>query len=414
MSENVQESTAWGRVVFVPVPLNPYAAELTNADERTAAWYGDFVAASRWHAAIAGTVSLNWLDALLTGASGAHKRIGYAASASAAQPPPPIQKLIAARGWPVAFSRDLGPPADAHEADNLAALVEPLTGAPGRAQIEIDLAGTWADAQNSGSPPSIVIAPGAGDPARIYPLEKLSHAIATLSDNGTIAGAEVRLLSGPGDADTCSRLQRLLVSAGIRPKTETTEAGNLRNAADLMRGARLVVCNESFWAHLASAVAVPTVVTWGLGHWPRFAPRHGRTTVVRLDMLCARCDWQCCFAERLCIEDIPPDAVAAAIRDRLLQPGAEGVPDIRILHSPRSVDFVRDALRRQLRQRDEILLEQSRLIRLLRSESARLEGQNADLVARSDQYVKVISEQTTYVRLLEAEVARIKSAVGDK
>jgi hypothetical protein len=116
----------------------------------------------------------------------------------------------------------------------------------------------------------------------------------------------------------------------------------------LFAQARMLVCNETFWAHLASVAGTPTVAVWGLGHWGRFVPVQGRITVLHTEMICAGCDWRCCFDDVQCVASIPDSALASAIRERW-QCADAGVW-IRSAPTPVSSAEIADALRAQLNE----------------------------------------------------------------
>ena len=308
----------WSRLIFVPITLNAYAAPVAGQDwVAETSWWIDFVRGLGADWAVAGTVTLNWIDQALVFASGARRRIGFEPGDRAQSLPGEIGPLLEARQLRAGFTKTLPSVLDRHESDSFAELARAVTGRSCKCavRLEIDLK------EEPASPPikqPLVLAPGAGDVKRIYPLKKLAEVVHRLGVQRGSSWDEVMVLCGPQDGDICTDLIQKLSAHGINARLFKLGPHDLRPAAVLLQKARLLICNDSFWAHLASTVGTPTVALWGLGHWGRFVPREGRVTVLYLDMICRHCDWLCCFQERRCITDIPVEAVVSAAQARLL------------------------------------------------------------------------------------------------
>jgi ADP-heptose:LPS heptosyltransferase/polysaccharide pyruvyl transferase WcaK-like protein len=335
----------WSRVTFVPVPLNGYAPYSADESGAAVSWWIEFAQSLQVDCAIAGTVAINWVDRAIVFASAAPQRIGYD-SAKFQPVPAEVLQLLRGRELPVDFTDTFSPPgADEHEAECLAKLLEPVIGG-----VEVPLIRLEPLEEKAGAPaverPIVLIAPGAGDPKRIYPIERLAFAIEQLAAGEGLEGVEFVILQGPRDAENCQLLKTELRSRSVDARVIEPDPGDLRDACRWMEAARLLICNETFWVHLASAAGTPTVAIWGLGHWEKFLPKQGHVTVLHTDMLCRQCDWHCCFTSRHCVTSIPAEEIVTAARERLEKPGSKG--HRRCTASPITSADISAALRRQV------------------------------------------------------------------
>lgn len=88
---------------------------------------------------------------------------------------------------------------------------------------------------------------------------------------------------------------------------------SLGQAAAILSRCRLAMGAESGLAHLAWAVGTPQAIVLGGGHYGRFMPRSPTTTVACLPMDCYGCNWNCTMDRPHCIQDLPPETLAAAM-----------------------------------------------------------------------------------------------------
>ena len=280
-----QPARLWQRVVFVPVSVNPYAAVPPGTDwVGEAAWWIDFCRSLHADLAIAGCITLNWADQAFALATAANRRIGYRLTRQGQPLPEEIRRVIESRSLPTSFTNLLEPVANEHEADGLARLAETAIGRPCRCEIKLEIERKAVGKTAQRGPP-LVVAPGAGDPQRAYPPQNLAAAIAVLMAEPSLRTDDLVVLRGPSDDNLCAAMAGELAKKGLHARMVDIERHDLRPAVALLQSARLLICNESSWAHLASAVGTPTVAIWGLGHRGRFLPRQGCVTVVHLEML---------------------------------------------------------------------------------------------------------------------------------
>jgi ADP-heptose:LPS heptosyltransferase len=143
------------------------------------------------------------------------------------------------------------------------------------------------------SGPYLIIFPGASAPYRQWPAERFAEVANSLcGDHGLTAV----VCGSRGEKALCQRVMDELEVAAMN----LAGATSLPEFAELVRGARLLIGNETSSVHIAAAVDVPTVCVLGGGHYGRFMPydievRGQRPTPepVVHRMACFGCDWQC-------------------------------------------------------------------------------------------------------------------------
>ncbi|HET7537498.1 MAG TPA: glycosyltransferase family 9 protein, partial [Candidatus Didemnitutus sp.] len=393
--EDPDTTLPWSRVTLVPVPFNAYSSYPNEGDWLVKeGWWCEFVRSLKADIAIAGTVVPNWVDQMLILAAGSPKSVGYDVPADAPAVPDGIKSLLGSRDLPLSFTEALACPPKRHEADDLAELSAAAGAGPGYAEIRL----TGLAPKSTGRTRSarvIAFAPGASDPKRIYSPANLANAVAKLASASTDQ-LELIVLQGPQDSTACTQLVGELAQRSLPARVVEIPAADLSQGATLLANVDLLVCNESFWAHLASALNVPTVAMWGLGHWQRFTPRAGRVSVIHTEMLCQGCDWKCCFPERHCITDLPTEAIVTAARERLGDQDAQLGIRFSSYPSTQTPAKTRQALYEQAKQADLTMRERN----LLQAKLSELQGQFASapagatpkaiLFVRPDSYGDVI------------------------
>lgn len=93
----------------------------------------------------------------------------------------------------------------------------------------------------------IVIHPSAGHPSRVWPAAHMAKLIMMLPD-------EIIVIQGPKDRNLIEEIKR------ICGKDFPVFDGSLKEVASIFLGAKLIICMDSFAAHLAGATMVPTIV----------------------------------------------------------------------------------------------------------------------------------------------------------
>lgn len=92
----------------------------------------------------------------------------------------------------------------------------------------------------------------------------------------------------------------------------------LRQTAAIIKKCRLAVGAETGNAHIACAVGTPNVIIIGGGHFGRFMPYSGLTSLVTLPMDCYGCNWVCKYERTHCVKDIDTEVLSKAVEDVLL------------------------------------------------------------------------------------------------
>ncbi|MFJ8902771.1 glycosyltransferase family 9 protein [Streptomyces sp. NPDC102370] len=123
----------------------------------------------------------------------------------------------------------------------------------------------------SPAPGAVVLHPGAGAPARCWPVERYAAVATALSERGL----RVVVTGGAHESDLVARLAK----QARLPDTDVFAGGPpFERLSALVAGARAVVSGDTGVAHLAVAHATPTVTLFGPvppAHWgPPAHPRH--------------------------------------------------------------------------------------------------------------------------------------------
>lgn len=148
------------------------------------------------------------------------------------------------------------------------------------------------------SKPYIVIAPGASWQPRSWPIGHFAALIQQLASQFAI---DFVLCGGKDDQALCEKLSQKVSASNVINLAGQT---SLLELVEIIRGAVLVISNESSPVHLAAATATPSVCILGGGHFGRFMPYTieqqaqtpvGIPTPVWHDMDCFGCSWKCKF-----------------------------------------------------------------------------------------------------------------------
>jgi heptosyltransferase-2 len=180
----------------------------------------------------------------------------------------------------------------------------PVVVAPYRWRESLDAAGLV--------PPYAVVAPGAlyGD-AKVWPVDRYAELAKLISQATSMPVVAV------GTAAEADLVSRAAASAGASIRNACGELPVAELLA-LLRGADLVVGNDSGPAHLAAAMGRPTVVLFGPTS-PRWtAPRGAAVRIVSHELPCAPCfARRCPEGEPRCLVDIDAREVYEASRTLL-------------------------------------------------------------------------------------------------
>ncbi len=125
---------------------------------------------------------------------------------------------------------------------------------------------------------------------------------------------KIVMTAGPGEESFAGQAAREIDGTAIMLGLTIPEL------AELIRGARLYIGNDSGPMHLAAAVGTPTVAVWGSSDSRRWRPWAVEHRVVQNPFECNPCPgYRCLVADSpLCIESVTVNQVGAAV-DELLQ-----------------------------------------------------------------------------------------------
>lgn len=274
----------------------------------------------------------SWRSGLLTGLSGADRRIGYRPSLEVAH---------------VFYNDCLAlETLDVHAVERNLALAARLTGVAAQPPLErpylhdaapraslgpesrfalqptaADLAAVDAWFQTHGFDPArdrlAVLHPDGGRQAHRWPADKFTQLARRLLG---MPGVRVALAGGTNAHRLCDRVAQPLGDAVWRAD------GRFRPlaAAALFSQASVVVSGDSGLLHLAVAAGAPVVALFGPSHALRTGPYASNAVVLQRHLGCSPCFAHRCplqYDPPLCLDEISVDRVFAQLLSRLARPG---------------------------------------------------------------------------------------------
>ena len=174
--------------------------------------------------------------------------------------------------------------------------------------------------------PYILIMPGASWRPRAWPITGFVDLIKLLDSK---LNHSIVLCGGQDEVLLCSQLSTLCSNSQVINLAGQT---TLVELVEIVRGAALLIANESSAIHIAAATDTPSVCITGGGHFGRFMPYPNHLTSGRQlpesvshQMSCFGCKWKCQFEltpEQTvpCISNIPLTTVLDAAFAALQQP----------------------------------------------------------------------------------------------
>jgi lipopolysaccharide heptosyltransferase I len=149
-----------------------------------------------------------------------------------------------------------------------------------------------------------VLMPGTNWQTKRWPIEKFAGIVGPLRERfgleSVVAGAE---------AD--ARL-----NGGIPAKFNLTAKTNLRQLVGLLERAELVIGNDTGPMHMAAAMGIPLVATYGPTDAVRTGPFGRADSVVRLDLPCSPCHSRTC-CHRSCMEWLEIEAILQTAAEQI-------------------------------------------------------------------------------------------------
>ena len=209
-----------------------------------------------------------------------------------------------ARRTPVFFR----PKPDGHRADTHLGLVTRLGLRPygGRIRLPFDQREErkvegWLE---PGRTP-VVIVPGARSHLKRWGAEKFAQVADWLIERHQ---AQVLLAGEEAERPIADQM----IWAMRNPVTDLVGRTSVRQLADLLSHAKLVITNDNACLHMASMAGAPTVAVFGPTDERKYGPRAPGSAVVRRALVCAPCELSFCPYRHECMEWITADEVYAA------------------------------------------------------------------------------------------------------
>jgi ADP-heptose:LPS heptosyltransferase len=169
--------------------------------------------------------------------------------------------------------------------------------------------------------PYFIVFPGASWVGRQWPVASFAAALLELQRSH---GWQPVLCGAPNEAGICQAIANAAAINCINLAGQTT----LSELAEVIRGARLLVGNETSAVHIAAAVGTPSVCILGGGHFGRFMPYPDnllgiKPVVAAKYMDCYHCNWICSQSYDSngpvpCIDNISVANVLSAAQQALL------------------------------------------------------------------------------------------------
>ena len=144
--------------------------------------------------------------------------------------------------------------------------------------------------------PYVVIAPGASWQPKMWPISHFAELTQKLNLQFDI---HFVLCGGKDDRVICEHLAQDLDLINL---TNLAGQTSLLELVDVVRGAMLVVSNDSSPVHIAAATNTPSVCILGGGHYGRFLPYFSESaastafpSTLSVHLECFGCNWKCPF-----------------------------------------------------------------------------------------------------------------------
>lgn len=161
-----------------------------------------------------------------------------------------------------------------------------------------------------------IIFPGASWYGRRWPIESFAVVANLISKKYNL---KIMICGGGDDVDIADDLIKLLVKDDVINMTGITTVLEL---IELIRGAKILIANETSAIHIASAVNTKSVCVLGGGHFGRFMPstaekKESQVSVFK-NMDCFNCNWNCIYTIKKnnpapCVLNVCQDDVILAV-----------------------------------------------------------------------------------------------------
>jgi ADP-heptose:LPS heptosyltransferase len=405
----------WTRIVFIPVPVNPYQEWGRDPDTHLE-WWVAFGHDLRANLAVAGSTTRNWLDQVLVASTRAARRVGFGSSLGSQEILQAHQSQINLRQGQQLFTEEVALQENLNERERLHLLAKTVCRKEVPYTITISPCPPAEPIDLTGVDRMLAIAPGVGDPRRMVETSSLCEGVAEFLGKQTVPERHCLIIEGPLDRVVASEVADGLSKRGIESTRLRFDAGGLPNLVALLKQVALFLTHETFYTQIASITGTPTVAIWGLGHWERFFPKKGSMTIVHTEMPCRNCGWRCCLDRWRCITDISSAAIAEGLSSQWHRHRRTGirfaetpsrVPDEQVIAKMKVA--AETMLRETEKQRDKAYAWADDVDKLWRQ----LQGINADLQKQKDEAVRAAKEERLRRESLEAQLRESQKQCND-
>jgi ADP-heptose:LPS heptosyltransferase len=157
--------------------------------------------------------------------------------------------------------------------------------------------------------PYVVVHPGSVMATKRWEAERFGEVARSIAERNF----KIVVVAGPGEESSAGHAAKKVDGASIMLGLSIPEL------AEVIRGARLYIGNDSGPMHLAAAVGTPTIAVWGSSDSRRWHPWGVDHRVVQNPFECNPCPgYRCLVADSpLCIESVTVEQVNAAVEEML-------------------------------------------------------------------------------------------------
>tara|TARA_Y200000002_G_scaffold370675_1_gene366451 strand:+ start:140 stop:775 length:636 start_codon:yes stop_codon:yes gene_type:complete len=167
-----------------------------------------------------------------------------------------------------------------------------------------------------------IIFPGAASSKRVWPVSKFALVAKEIA---RVYGYKLVVCGTMGER---ALADELILKAGAVGAVNLAGETSLPEFIEVVRGASVLVGNETSSVHIAAAVETPSVCLLGGGHFGRFMPYPASTPRMKPvpvydRMECYECNWNCTHPDEQkgeatpCVEAIRVEAVLKAVYEIL-------------------------------------------------------------------------------------------------
>ena len=151
----------------------------------------------------------------------------------------------------------------------------------------------------------VVLSPGAEyGGAKVWPADRFARVASLISKR---TGRRIVIIGSTGETSVG---EEILSNAGIGTGRNLAGRCSVDELLSVLRGASLVVGNDSGPVHIASAMGRPTVAIFGSTNPDWTEPRGRAVEIVRTNIECSPCfERECPHGEPRCMVEIEPDLV---------------------------------------------------------------------------------------------------------